>query len=172
MARVWKADQLGALVGCAALGFTVGVLGIGASHAKLLAQGTASPPAAAPAATTARVFGSDAGLVLNFVKPDKTADFEAVVGKLKDALQKSDKPERKQQAATWRVYRAVEPGANGAILYVFDIHPAVHGADYTVSTILAEGFPNDVQDLYKRYADAYASGQNVVNLTLVAALGQ
>jgi hypothetical protein len=48
----------------------------------------------------------------------------------------------------------------------------VHGADYAVSTILAEAFPQDVQDLYKRYADAYASGQNVVNLKLVAALGQ
>jgi hypothetical protein len=45
------------------------------------------------------------------------------------------------------------------------------GADYTVSTILAEAFPNEVQDLYKRYADAYASRQNVVNLTLVSALG-
>ena len=171
MVRLWKAGQLGSLIACAALGFVVGVLGIGVTHAKLLAQG-APAPAAAAAAPAARVFGSDAGLVLNFVKPDKTAEFEAIVGKLREALQKSDKPERKQQAATWRIYRAVEPGANGAILYVFDIHPAVHGADYTVSTILAEGFPNDVQDLYKRYADAYASGQNVVNLTLVAALGQ
>ena len=28
----------------------------------------------------AHVFGSDAGMVLNFIKPDKTADFEAVIG--------------------------------------------------------------------------------------------
>jgi hypothetical protein len=48
----------------------------------------------------------------------------------------------------------------------------VHGADYTVSTILAEAFPAEVDDLYKRYTDAYASGQSVVNLTLVTALGQ
>jgi len=121
-------------------GFLVGLLGISVSHERLLAQGT-PPTAEAPAAPGARVFGSDAGLVLNFVEPDKAADFETIVGKLKDALQKSDNPERKQQAATWRVYRAVEPGANGAILYIFDVHPAVHGADYNVSTILAEGFP-------------------------------
>ena len=93
-------------------------------------------------------------------------------GKLREALQKSDSPERKQQAASWKVFRAVEPGANGSVLYIFDIDPAVKGADYTVSTILAEAFPADVQALYKQYADAYASGQNFVNLTLVAASGE
>ena len=34
-----------------------------------------------------------------FIKPDKTADFETVMAKLKEALTKSEKPERKQQAA-------------------------------------------------------------------------
>src|SRR4051812_42603913 len=97
----------------------------------------------------ARVFASDAGMVLNFIKPDKAADFEAVIAKLRDALQRSDKPERKQQAASWKVFRAKEPGANGSVLYVFTIDPAVKGADYTVSTILAEASPTEVQSLYK-----------------------
>ena len=125
-----------------------------------------------PAPVNARVFGSDAGLVLNFIKPDKTADFETVMAKLKEALQRSAKPERRQQATGWRVFRAAEPGANGSVLYVFTIDPALHGADYTVSTILAEAFPVDVQALYKQYAEAYTSGQNIVNLKLVSALGQ
>jgi hypothetical protein len=47
----------------------------------------------------------------------------------------------------------------------------VKGADYTVSTILSEAYPTEVQALFKQYADSYAAGQNVVNLTLVAALG-
>src|SRR5207253_11049810 len=52
------------------------------------------PPPAQPAPQTqaapaVRVFASDAGMVLNFIKPDKTADFEAVMAKLKEALQKS-----------------------------------------------------------------------------------
>ena len=126
----------------------------------------------AQTAPNARVFGSDAGLVLNFIKPDKTADFEATVQKLKEALQKSDKPERKRQAASWKVFRALEPGANSSVLYVFVVDPAVKGEDYTVSAILAEAFPADVQELYKRYADSYAGGQNFVNLTLLSALGQ
>ncbi len=132
---------------------------------------SAQQQAAAPA--QARVFGSDAGMVLNFIKPDKTADFEAIIAKLKEALAKSDKPERRQQAATWKVFRAVEPGANGSVLYVFDVDPAVKGADYTVSTILAEAFPpEEVNVLYRQYAESYAAGQNFVNLTLVSALGQ
>ncbi len=70
----------------------------------------------------------------------------------------------KQQAATWKVFRSLEPGANGSVLYVFEIDPAVPGADYTVSTILSEAFPEQVQDLYKKYADAYTSGQNFVKI--------
>lgn len=151
-----------------AVGLVVGVLAAGSLEAQ-----QATPPAQqAAAAPTKRVFASDAGLVLNFIKPDKTADFEAVMGKLKEALGKSDKPERKQQAASWKVFKSPDPAAGGNALYVFVIDPAVKDADYTVSTILAEGFPQEVQTLYKQYADSYASGQNFVNLTLVQKLGQ
>jgi hypothetical protein len=130
------------------------------------------PPAAAQAAPTTRTFANDGGMVLNFIKPDKTADFEAVIAKLKEALQKSDKPERKQQAASWKVFKSPDPAAGGNVLYVFTIDPAVKDADYTVSTILAEAFPQEVQALYKQYAEAYASGQNFVNLALVSDLGK
>ena len=41
-----------------------------------------------------------------------------LVAKLKEALAKSEKPERKQQAASWKVFKAAEPGAGGAIMYV------------------------------------------------------
>jgi hypothetical protein len=132
----------------------------------------AAPAAAAQAAPAAKLFASDGGMVLNFIKPDKTADFEAVMGKLKEALAKSPKPERKQQAASWKVFKSPDPAAGGNVLYVFIIDPSVKGADYTVSTILAEAFPAEVQALYKQYAESYASGQNFVNLTLVADLGK
>ena len=152
-------------------GLVVGAL----SATTAFAQATpapAAPAAAAQAAPTARMFASDGGMVLNFIKPDKTADFESVIGKLKEALQKSAKPERKQQAASWKVFKSPDPAAGGNVLYVFMIDPSVKGADYTVSNILAEGFPTEVQALYKQYADAYASGQNFVNLSLVSDLGK
>ena len=145
-----------------AVGFVVCVLSAGSAMAQ-----QAAPAQQAAAAPAARLFASDGGMVLNFVKPDKTADFEAVIAKLKEALQKSPKPERKQQAASWKVFKAVEPGPAGSALYVFIVDPPVKGADYTVSTILAEAFPQEVQTLYKMYAEAYAQGQNFVNLQLV-----
>src|SRR4051812_45851792 len=157
-------------------GLVVGTLSAATAFAQAApapAAGQGQPPAAAAQpAPTARMFASDAGMVLNFIKPDKTGDFEAVVGKLKEALQKSAKPERKQQAASWKVFKSPDPAAGGNVLYVFVIDPAVKGADYTVSTILAEAFPQEVQALYKQYAEAYASGQNFVNLSLVTDLAK
>ena len=136
---------------------------------------TPPPPPAqqAAAAPAPRVFGTTTGVVLNFIKPDKTADFEAVVAKLKDALQKSANAQRKEQAASWKVYKSPDPGPGGSVLYVYIVDPVVKGADYTVATILGEAFPAaELAALYKQYTDAYASGQNFVNLALVSDLGK
>lgn len=164
--RILFARLVGTFCGFAVLGLTAS-LAVRTVHARSAAepplQGAAQPPdARQPAARSARVFASDAGVVLNFIKPDKTGDFEAVMAKLREALQKSEKPERRRQAVGWKVFKAAEPGANGTVLYVFDIDPAVKGADYTVSSILAEAFPSEVQTLYQQYAGAYATGQNIV----------
>ena len=131
------------------------------------------PPGQAQATPAKRVFASDAGMVLNFIKPDQTAAFESVMAKLKEALAKSEKPERKEQAKSWKVFKSPDPAAGGNVLYVFLIDPSVKDADYTVSTILAEAFPAaEVNELYKQYAGAYAQGQNFVNLQLVNDLGK
>src|ERR1051325_683997 len=85
---------------CAA--FSVVVLAGGAavsSAPQSPAADVASQASNAQAPAKARVFTADAGLILNFIKPDKAADFETVIAKLHEALRKSDKPERKQQAA-------------------------------------------------------------------------
>ncbi len=127
----------------------------------------------AQAAPTSGLYPNDAGLVLNFIKPDKTADFEEVIGKLKEALQKSDKPERKQQAAGWKVFKSPDPaGAN--VLYVFLVDPAVKGADYQISNLIIEAFGNtaEASDILKKYAESYAQGMNIVNLNVVSDLGK
>ena len=166
-------------LGLIAFGLFIGV--VSSSTVQAQAPAAQAPAAQAPAAQapaaqaappTKRVFASDAGMVLNFIKPDKTADFEAVMVKLKEALQKSDKPERKQQAESWKVFKSPEPaGAN--VLYVFVIDPSVKDADYTVSNILAEAFPPaELNTIYKQYADSYAQGQNIINLNLITAFGK
>jgi hypothetical protein len=166
-------------LGLIAFGLVIGAVSSNTVQAQ--APAGQAPPAQAPAAQapaaqaappTKRVFASDAGMVLNFIKPDKTADFEAVMVKLKEALQKSDKPERKPQAASWKVFKSPEPaGAN--VLYVFVIDPAIKDADYTVSNILAEAFPPaELNTIYKQYADSYAQGQNIINLNLITEFGK
>jgi hypothetical protein len=154
---------------------TVAILvALGLSRAALAQQPALPPPMPqAVVAPPSRVFGSNTGLVLNFIKPDKTADFEAVVAKLKDALVKSANPVRQQQAGSWRVYKSAEPAAGGAVLYVYIVDPAVKDADYSVTTILAEAFSgDDLKVLLKQYTEAYMSGQNFVNLSLISDLAK
>ena len=152
----------------------VGLVVCGLSAGSALAQqGGAAPAQQAAAAPAQRVFASDGGLVLNFVKPDKTADFEAVIAKLKEALQKSDKPERKQQAASWKVFKAAEPGPNMSAIYVSFMYPAVKGSDYSVGTVLSEGFPQEVQAIFKSYSESFGNpAQNILNLTLTQDYGK
>ena len=164
---------VGCRLGLIAFGLFIGV--VSSSTVQAQAPAAQAPPAQAPAAQapaaqaappTKRVFASDAGMVLNFIKPDKTADFEAVMVKLKEAMQKSDKPERKQQAAGWKVFKSPDP-ANGNVLYVFIIDPAVKEADYQLSNIIIEGYSGaEANEILKKYADAYAQGINIVNLNM------
>ena len=131
----------------------------------------ASALLAAPAhaqAPNARVFNAGTGVILYTIKADKTGDFEMVMNKTKEALSKSDKPGRKQQAATWKVFKSADPGAGGSALYVMVIDPAVKDADYNVINILNEAFPTEVQALYKAYTEAFASGLVPINLALVS----
>ncbi|MEP7307610.1 MAG: hypothetical protein ABJA98_19070 [Acidobacteriota bacterium] len=155
--------------GWIAFGLFVGLTSASVAHAQ---AAPAPAPAQQAAAPTKRVFASDAGMILNFIKPDKTADFEEVMAKLKEALQKSDKPERKQQAASWKVFKSPDPaGAN--VLYVFVIEPSVKDADYTVSNILAELYkPEELNVIFKKYAESYAQGQNIINLNLTIDFGK
>jgi hypothetical protein len=142
------------------------------SAATLFAQTVpAAPPQQATFTKSPYMFSGDAALSLNVIKADKTADFEMIVGKLRAALQKSAKPERAQQAASWKFYKAAESGPNGSAIYVFLVDPVVKGSDYNVSTILSEGFPQDVQPLYRTFADTYVS-QSILNLSLVSDLGK
>jgi hypothetical protein len=151
-------------------GLVAGVL----SATTVFAQAAPAAPAQAPAAPSPFVFPGDAGVILNFVKPDKTADFEMVLGKLKEALAKSEKPERKAQAAGWKVFKASEPGPSGAVIYVFVMDPVAKGAEYKVGDILVEAFGAEGQTLYKTYSEAYGTPAigALLHLTNVVGLGK
>ncbi|MEQ1912751.1 MAG: hypothetical protein ABMA15_28305 [Vicinamibacterales bacterium] len=148
-------------VGVIVLGVMTGLLSAGVVQAQ-------DAPKANP-----YVFAGDGAVLLNFIKADHVADFEMILGKLKEALAKSEKPERKQQAESWKVFKANEAGPAGAAIYVSVIYPSVKGADYTVTTILAEAFPTEVQDLYKKYADSFATPPgNLLNIKMFSDLAK
>jgi hypothetical protein len=118
----------------------------------------------APADTDKPVLtlAGDAALVTVLIKPDKTADFEFVLNKLKEALQKSEKPERRQQAAGWRVYKS-QPFQGNAV-YIMRIEPVVKGQEYDISRLIAEVFPVEVQEVFPKYRDAFA-GRVIADIT-------
>jgi hypothetical protein len=151
-----------------ALVLATAALALGAAPA----SAQAPAPAAAPATPNARVFNSGSGLILYTIKADKTADFESVMNKTKEALGKSDKPGRKQQAATWKVFKAAEAGANGNVTYVMVMDPSIKDADYNVINVLNEVFPTEIQALYKTYTESFASGLIPINLIPVADFGK
>lgn len=132
-----------------------------------------TPPAQQQAAPPPVTFSGDAAMVVNYIKADKAADFEAAMAKVKEALQKSQVPERKQQAAGWKVFKSPDPAGEGQVIYVWVIDPVVKGADYGLGKILSEGFPPvETNTIFKQYADAYAKGRVTFNLNTVAAMGQ
>jgi hypothetical protein len=155
-------------LGMIALALTLSVLSSSTTHTQ-----EAAPAQPAQAAANPYVFATDGALLLNFIKPDKTADFDMIIMRLKEALQKSDKAERQEMAKSWKIYKAQEMGAGGAAIYVSVIAPAVKGADYTVSTILAEAFPAEANDLYRKYAEAFGTPSgNLLHLTMLSDLSQ
>ena len=121
-------------------------------------------PAPAPAVPASRVFSSDAGMIFNTIKPDKVADFEMVMGRVKEALAKSEDPLRKQQALSWRVFKGLEAGPGGNIVYIFFFDPAVKTADYTITQILTDAFPSEAQDLWSKFQASYVTGQTMLSL--------
>lgn len=141
----------------------------------LVSVAAASAAAQQPVAPTptptpppgARVLEADAGLIFFPVRPERTADFEKIVAKLKAALAATDDPVRKQQAEGWKVFKAVEPGPNATVLYVFLIDPAVKGSDYAFWKTMYDAFPAEVQELYRLYTAASAGAQTLLNLQLV-----
>lgn len=112
-------------------------------------------------------FHGDVALWTVAIKPDKTADFEKVLARVRDALQKSESPQRKQQAAGWRVMKIEKPLPDGNIAYVHIISPVVGGADYTILKALYDEFPSEGQQLYELYRGAFAQNLAVATGSVV-----
>ncbi len=135
----------------------------------------AQQPAPAQPTEPAIGFTSDAGMVFNVIRAENTADFEMVLGRLREALQKSENPARKQQATNWKVYKSSDPAqetkcpdgtACKAVMYIFIFEKAIPGVDYDPVKILSEAFPTEVNALYEKLKVAYVT-LNKASMTML-----
>ena len=101
-------------------------------------------------------------MLFHQIKADRTADFEWVMERLKEAMAKSENPVHKQQAAGFKVYK--NPDAlpqTGNIMYVVVVNPTVPDADYSMTALLNlvyKAFPEQQQDIFKRVSGAFGGG--------------
>ena len=127
----------------------------------------AAPPT--PPAHQKLTFDGDTALWTVAIKPDKTADFEQIMKRVHEALLKSADPQRRAQAAGWKVMRISKPLADGNVAFVHIVHPVVSGADYTIMQTLYDAFPDERQALYELYRGAFAQNLSLATGTIAVA---
>jgi hypothetical protein len=126
----------------------------GMALAGMLAAANVAKAQEAPAKPVLPLEG-DAVVITMLIKPDKTADFESVMAKYKEALEKSEKPARKQQLAGMKFFKSAQP-AQGNAVYILYVDPVVKDEEYDISRVIAEVFPTEVQEIFNKYKEAFA----------------
>ena len=125
----------------------------------------------APQKTT---FTGDVVLQAFTVNPDKTADYEMVIAKLKESLSKSEAPEAKQQLAGWKVIKNATPNPDGSIVYIHVISPVVKDADYSIlnNIYVTVKDPMEQKAVYDMYRGALKQALFVIQGPMVADLSK
>ena len=143
-------------------GLQLFVSGVALAGFTLAGAAVASAQEAKPAPVMA--LDGDAAVITILIKPDKTADFESVIAKYKEALAKSDNAVRKTQLAGMKIYKGAA-SAQG-VPYIIFVDSVVKGEEYDITRIITEVFPVEVQALYQKYKDSFA-GRGISVLTKV-----
>ena len=141
--------------------------GVILAGAMLVLPAISTPALAAQAAAQKFTLEGDVALWSVSIRPDKTADYEQVLNKVKEALTKSQAPEAKQQLAGWKVIKSLKPLPDGNIIYTHVITP-VPGADYAVMQVLYSAFtdPTEQKTLYDLYRGAFVSNVGLASGTV------
>ena len=144
-------------------GLQVFVSGIALAGFTLAGAAVASAQEAKPAPVM--TLDGDAAVVTILIKPDKTADFESVIAKYKEALEKSENPTRKQQLAGMHFYKSPMQ-AQGNAMYIIYVENVGKGEEYDITRVVTEVFPVEVQTIYQKYKDSFA-GRQIIPLNKV-----
>ena len=142
-------------------GLRVFVFGIALAGFTLASAAAASAQEAKPAPVM--TLDGDAAQITILIKPDKTADFESVIAKYREALEKSDNAVRKQQLAGMKFFKSAA-AVQGNAAYIIMVDPVVKGEEYDITRVVTEVFPVEVQAVYQKYKDSFA-GRGITPLT-------
>lgn len=114
----------------------------------------------------------DAAIVFYQVLPDKTSQFEQVMNKVKDAMQQSDNPVRKQQAAGMRMLKSQKPSDDGTMQYILFVHPVMKDTEYEPGMLVYETFPSDANKLFADFGSLVKQeGSGLMELDQVLEFG-
>jgi hypothetical protein len=144
-------------------GLQVFVCGFALAGFTLAGAATASAQEAAKPAPALTLDG-DASVITILIKADKTADFDSVLAKYKEAMSKSDNAARKQQLASMKFYKGAST-AQG-VPYIIVVDPVMKGEEYDITRIVNEVFPSEVQAVFQKYKDSFA-GRGIAPLTKI-----
>lgn len=127
--------------------------GLSLSKAAVRADGQATPAHGKPAGPSSHyTFASGVGMLFFHVKADRIAEFEAVIARIRQVLDTTTDPARRQQADGWRIYKSVETSSGPVYVFMFD--PATAAADYDPIKLLGEASPVEAAGLYAQLKDA------------------
>jgi hypothetical protein len=113
-------------------------------------------------------FTSDAGLILFFVKPPNRAQFETLLGSVRD-VSADGRAGTARFGGNSAALRIADATPNGLQIYALFISPVVHGVDYAFGPLLGRALKGAaLQEAYTSYA-APLSGANLFDLKRVDA---
>lgn len=132
----------------------------------------AKPEQPAAPAGPKLTFPGAAGELLIQIKPGQGPVFEEMMARLQAGLARTENATLKQQAAGFAVYRAAEPFGGNAV-YVVRFEPTVPGVEYDLFTLFEQTLTDEekkgpgLEQMWDRYAAAFAAGYNRLSLTPV-----
>ena len=116
--------------------------------------------------------GGDAAIVTIFVRPEKVAEFDQMLARLKASLGASSNPVRRSQADGWQVFKSLDR-VQGNVAYLMRIDPAIRDQDYDPARLIGEGDAAAAAGVAQSIRDAQAGRSiMVMNRVSIDGLGQ
>jgi len=153
---VWSRRAALAL-GLAAMAVMCAASGVNAQSAAAQTPAPQQTPAATPSPQESMLTAKSAQTIyLNVIKPEKVADFEAAMAKIKEALAKTDKEDLKKLADGWQVFKVTETVGTPNIIYLWVVNPAAIGSVYDPGKIIYGAFPQaEADEIFNKLKDSY-----------------